>query len=102
DGSAYVSLVAFTQSRLRPIWGGRLAEMLSAPLAQHEFLNVRTYVRHEDEQGIFFMTEWIPNRVAAFVGPRTYGLPYRLGRMTYESRFRKVESQSKTLSIRVA
>src|SRR3954452_19916887 len=77
DGAAYVSLVAFTQSRLRPAMGGRLGEMLAAPLAHHEFLNVRTYVKHGNDRGIFFIAEWIPNRVAAFVGPRTYGLPYR-------------------------
>src|SRR5215211_6860238 len=45
DGVAYVSLVAFTQRRLRPSVGGRLAAALSTPLACHEFLNVRTYVR---------------------------------------------------------
>src|SRR5579864_1412005 len=45
EGVAYVSLVAFTQRRLRPRVGGRLAAVLSAPLASHEFLNVRTYVR---------------------------------------------------------
>src|SRR5690348_9171346 len=44
-GKAYVSLVAFTQERLRPRVGGRLAAALSAPLATHHFLNVRTYVR---------------------------------------------------------
>src|SRR5687767_16010729 len=67
EGQAYVSLVAFTQSRLRPTVGGRIGELLVAPLAHHEFLNVRTYVRQGDTRGIFFMTEWIPNRLAAFV-----------------------------------
>ena len=62
DGEAYVSLVAFTQRRLRPTLGGRLAAWLSRPLAEHEFLNVRTYVRHGETRGIFFLAEWIPNR----------------------------------------
>jgi uncharacterized protein YqjF (DUF2071 family) len=83
DGRAYVSLVAFTQKRLRPAFGGRLAAVLTAPLAEHEFLNVRTYVRHRGEAGIYFIAEWIPNRLAAWVGPRTYGLPYRLGELVY-------------------
>src|SRR5438067_894904 len=49
DGRAYVSLVAFTQRRLRPAFGGRLAALFAAPLADHAFLNVRTYVRHGGE-----------------------------------------------------
>src|SRR5206468_5090839 len=83
DGQAYVSLVAFTQRRLRPAFGGRVAAMLASPLADHAFLNVRTYVRHRGEAGIFFIAEWIPNRLAAWIGPRTYGLPYRLGQLYY-------------------
>ncbi|HEY7086499.1 MAG TPA: DUF2071 domain-containing protein [Tepidisphaeraceae bacterium] len=83
EGEAYVSLVAFTQARLRPAIGGRLTQWLSTPLASHEFLNLRTYVRHEQERGIYFIAEWIPNRLAALIGPRTYGLPYRLGRLEY-------------------
>ena len=99
DGVAYVSLVAFTQSRLRPTMGGRLGEMLVAPLAHHEFFNVRTYVRHGDDRGIFFMAEWIPNRVAAFIGPRTYGLPYRLGRLKYHGMRREVAAAGRRLTL---
>lgn len=84
EGAAYISLVAFTQRNLRPHVGGRLATMLSAPLASHEFLNVRTYVRHGGEMGIYFLCEWIPNRIAAWLGPPLYGLPYRLGKLQYE------------------
>jgi uncharacterized protein YqjF (DUF2071 family) len=83
EGMAYVSLVAFTQRRLRPALGGRLAEALSAPLACHEFLNVRTYVKVGGERGIHFIAEWIPNRLAALIGPPLYGLPYRVGRLRY-------------------
>ena len=85
DGDAYVSLVAFTQRRLRPSLGGRVAEVLSTPLACHEFLNVRTYVRDPatGERGIHFLAEWIPNRLAALIGPPMYGLPYRVGRLRY-------------------
>src|SRR3954466_5107482 len=79
DGDAYFSLVAFTQRRLRPSVGGRVAAWLSAPLAEHEFLNLRAYVRVNGERAIYFISEWIPNRLAALIGPRTYGLPYRLG-----------------------
>jgi len=99
EGEAYLSLVAFTQSRLRPTVGGRLGERIVAPLAHHEFLNVRTYVRHGDDRGIFFIAEWIPNRVAAFIGPRTYGLPYRLGRLNYDGMRREIAAEGKSLMI---
>ena len=105
EGHAYVSLVSFTQVRLRPIFGGRVAEWLSRPLATHEFLNVRTYVRHGDERGIFFLAEWIPNRLAVFLGPRLYGLPYRFGELNHsidsESRMtREVNCGGKQLRCR--
>lgn len=82
-GQAIVSLVAFTQTRLRPAGMGRLGELLSSPLAHHEFLNLRTYVQNGDERGIYFISEWIPNRLAALIGPATYGLPYRIGKLSY-------------------
>ena len=83
DGNAFISLVAFTQRRLRPRLGGRLTAFLSRPLAEHHFLNVRSYVRHAGEAGIYFLAEWIPNRLACLLGPRLYGLPYRLGKLDY-------------------
>ena len=83
QGRAYVSLVAFTMRDLRPRFGGKLTKALFRPIATHTFLNVRTYVKNGDESGIFFMAEWVPNRLAAFLGPRTFGLPYRLGQLDY-------------------
>ena len=87
DRQAYVSLVAFTQARLRPAIAGvvgRAAKLVTSPIARHEFLNCRTYVRHAGgARGIYFVAEWIPNRLAALIGPRTYGLPYRVGRIAY-------------------
>lgn len=84
DGRAYVSLVAFTMRGLRPAWGGRWTLWILSLIARHELLNVRTYVRHGPEPGIYFLTEWIPNRLSVLLGPRTFGLPYRLGRLAYQ------------------
>ena len=81
DGRAYVSLVAFTMRGLRFAAGGRLGAWLVAPVATHGLLNVRTYVTHRGMAAIYFMTEWIPNRLSVLVGPYTYGLPYRYGRL---------------------
>lgn len=84
DGMAYVSVVAFHMRNLRPHLGGAVAACLSRPMAQHGFLNVRTYVVHDGEPGIFFLAEWLPNALSVFIGPRTFGLPYRYGKLDYQ------------------
>ena len=84
DGSAYVSVVAFVQHNLRPKVGGRVSALLSKPLATHPFCNVRTYVVVNGDPGIYFLAEWIPNRLAVLLGPPLYGLPYRLGNICYD------------------
>ena len=56
---------------------------LLKPIATHEYLNVRTYVRHGAETGIYFLAEWLPNRLSVALGPRFFGLPYRLDRFDY-------------------
>jgi|SRR5450432_925236 len=84
QGQAFVSLVAFTQAHLRPTVGGKIFELLSRPLATHEFLNLRAYVHVDGESGIYFIAEWIPNWLATLIGPRMYGLPYRLGDLNYQ------------------
>jgi len=57
DERAFVSLVAFTMRGMRPRFGGRLGKLLLKPIANHNFLNVRTYVTHNREAGIYFMAE---------------------------------------------
>ena len=83
EGRALVSLVAFTMRDMHPRQGGRIAAWTFKPIATHPFLNVRTYVKHEAEPGIYFMTEWLPNRLSVLLGPLLYGLPYRLASLTY-------------------
>jgi uncharacterized protein YqjF (DUF2071 family) len=82
-GRAFVSLVAFTMRRMRPRCGGRAGEWLFKPIATHEFLNLRTYVRAKNEPGIFFLAEWLSNRLSVPLGPALFGLPYRFGRINY-------------------
>ncbi len=81
NGMAYVSCVAFTMKRLRPRMGG---EWLFKPIATHEFLNVRAYVKHGGVKGIYFLAEWLPNKLNVLLGPTVFGLPYRLGVNQYE------------------
>jgi uncharacterized protein YqjF (DUF2071 family) len=82
-GKAYVTLVAFTLEKMRPRRGGRLGRWLLTPVANHRFLNVRTYVRVGNETGIYFITEYMDNLVALKLGPLAFGLPYRFARMAY-------------------
>lgn len=83
-GCAYVSAVAFTLRGMRPRIGGRVGAWLCAPLATERFLNLRTYVCCNDEPGIYFLAEWVAKRLNSILGPRIYGLPYRLGRLSYD------------------
>ncbi len=81
DGKAYVSLVAFTMRGLRPRRGGRIIRTMFKPIATHEFLNVRAYVKHGGESGIYFLAEWLPNALSVLLGRPLFGLPYRLGQL---------------------
>jgi uncharacterized protein len=86
-GRAFVSLVAFTMRGMRPRLGGALGALLFKPIATHHFLNVRTYVKHKGETGIYFMREWLSNRMAAWLGPWSFGLPYRFGKIEHRGDF---------------
>ena len=79
-------LQPFTLRGLRCRFGGKLGEWLFKPIATHEFLNVRTYVRHRGEPGIIFLAEWLSNPLSVKLGPKTFGLPYRYGKIRYEHR----------------
>lgn len=84
NGRAFVSAVAFTMRGMRPRVGGRFVQWLFRPIATHDFLNLRTYVRHRGEPGIHFLAEWLSNSIAVKLGPALFGLPYRRGRISYE------------------
>jgi uncharacterized protein YqjF (DUF2071 family) len=97
EGKAYVSIVAFSIRRLRLAFGGRIGEWLFRPIGNHEFFNVRTYVRHGDRAGIFFMAEWLNNPLSVALGPRSYGLPYKFGALNYDHTLeRKIHGHATT------
>jgi uncharacterized protein YqjF (DUF2071 family) len=83
EGRAFISLVAFTMRNMRFARLGALGVWLCKPIATHEFLNLRTYVRHGNETGICFLTEWLPNRLSLLLGPLLYSLPYRHAAIHY-------------------
>jgi uncharacterized protein YqjF (DUF2071 family) len=100
-GQAYVSLVAFTQQKLRFTFGGPLTVWVGGVMGNHDFLNVRTYIREQDEPGIHFIAEWVPNWLATWVAPPLYGLPYRLGCLDYDATGGRVTSGEGTLQFRM-
>ena len=102
DGCAFVSLVMFTMENMRPRCGGQIAAWLFRPIATHDFLNVRTYVRHGGETGIHFLAEWLSNRIAVRLGPATFGLPYRHGRIAYQHDWRSGELRGRVADAKAA
>jgi uncharacterized protein YqjF (DUF2071 family) len=90
QGRAFVSTVAFSMRGMRPRLGGRFTASLFKPLASHHFLNVRTYVKHRGEDGIFFMAEWLSSRLSVSLGPLLFGLPYHYARIAYGNNRRQV------------
>jgi uncharacterized protein YqjF (DUF2071 family) len=84
EETAFVSIVAFRQSRFRLAGRGAWSAALGAAAA-HPFLNVRAYVRSGGERAIFFIAEWVSNVLGLLIAPMLYGLPYRLGRIGYHA-----------------
>lgn len=83
EDRAVVSLVAFWMHGFRPRRGGALTSWTTWPIANYPLLNLRTYVRVDGEPAIYFLREWVTNRLGAYLGPRTFGLPYHLARIQY-------------------
>lgn len=84
DGRAYASVVAFAQRNFRPAILPGLSQLLTWPVRNYLFCNVRTYVRVGGEPGIYFLREWVSSPVAALAAPRVYGLPYVPARLRYD------------------
>lgn len=84
DGRAYASVVAFTQRAFRPALFPAISQLLTLPVRSYRFCNVRTYVRVGDEEGIFFLREWVSSPVAALAAPQVYGLPYAPAQLRYD------------------
>lgn len=80
DGTAYVGLVPFTMTGVRPLW----APPVPGLSAFHE-VNLRTYVHHQGgEPGVWFFSLDAANPVAVAVARLAYHLPYNLARMSLE------------------
>ncbi len=78
DGSAWVGLVPFRVTELRPTFAPALPWISHFPET-----NVRTYVRGPDSEPAVWFFTLEADRLAAVLGARlTFGLPYRWARMS--------------------
>ena len=92
---AWISLVFFTMRNMRLPWLPDLTRHMLRPMSNHQFLNVRTYVKHIGEPGIYFLHEWLNNRLSVLLGAATFGLPYHYARIETD----QVECDGKRLMI---
>lgn len=76
DGSAWVSLVAFTMEQIRP--NGIPA---FAPVSNFHEINVRTYVTAENKPGVYFLNIEAAKPISAFIARQLSGLPYEKAKM---------------------
>lgn len=107
EPAAWISLVFFTLRNMRLPWARTVSRILMKPMSDHQFLNVRTYVKHSSEPGIFFMHEWLNNHLSVLLGAATFGLPYHHATFEDEGVRRgdkrlTVSKQPQTLSTQVA
>ena len=78
EGRAYIGLVPFTMTGVRPVWCPAVPGLSSF----HE-VNVRTYVHQGGrDPGVWFLSLDASSRVAVLVARATYHLPYRFARMS--------------------
>lgn len=99
EGNAYVTLVGFRTSRLYVNRLGEWTRWVHFPISHHSFLNVRTYVTHRGEPGIYFIKEYVNSLPAVPAGRMTFGLPYSYADISFDHKnpaeglFGKVEAK---------
>ena len=77
EGKAYVGLIPFTMSGVRPAWSPVVPGLSNF----HEF-NVRTYVHFEGEKpGVWFFSLDAANLIAVMIARTLWKLPYFHARM---------------------
>lgn len=83
DAQAWVSVVMFSQRGTRPAAGGGALRWAALPIANYRFCNLRTYVCVDGEPGVYFLTEWLSNPLAAMLARVVYGLPCSVAQERY-------------------
>lgn len=76
DGTAWVSVVAFTMERIRP----RFLPSFP-PISDFDEINIRTYVRFQEKQGVYFLSIEGGKKISCMVARELSGLPYYYSNM---------------------
>jgi uncharacterized protein len=85
DGSAWVGIVPFTMTGVRPTFAPPLPG-LSSMLE----VNVRTYVHYDGVPGVYFMSMDTDHALATWIGRRRFHLPYHRARVVRLEHNRRV------------
>jgi len=72
EGKAWISLVAFTMEKIRP---RNLPYFL--PVSNFDEINIRTYVKHRNKPGVYFLSIEGGKRLSCMVARHLSELPYR-------------------------
>lgn len=98
SGEAWVGLVPFTMARVCPLWAPRLGNgaLHRACYAFHE-TNVRTYVRHKGEAGVWFFSLDAASAPAVVAARLWYKLPYFRARMSLDEHDGDIHYHSRRL-----
>ncbi len=86
-GQAYVSLVAFCTRRIFVHRLGEWTHWLHRPVTHHSFLNLRTYVKHRGEAGVYFLKVFVNSLPAVPLARLSYGLPYHFCNLQLDHSF---------------
>lgn len=78
DGSPWMSVVAFEVKKLRP----RFLPGFK-PISSFTEVNIRTYVKHEDKPGVYFLSIKANKRLSCAMARLVSGLPYKYSSFEY-------------------
>jgi uncharacterized protein YqjF (DUF2071 family) len=93
DGEAYVGLVPFTMSGVRPVWSPPFP-----PLSNFHETNVRTYVHYRGrDPGVWFFSLDAASAPAVQIARTLWKLPYHFARMHVETVGGEVDYRSERL-----
>jgi uncharacterized protein YqjF (DUF2071 family) len=93
DGQAWIGIVPFHMSDVRPRWTPALPGLSRFPE-----LNVRTYVCLDNKPGVFFFSLDASNAAAVWAARRFYHLPYFRAKMRVDVSGHHVSYSSRRLS----
>ncbi len=93
DGEAYIGLVPFTMSGVRPVWSPPFP-----PISNFHETNVRTYVHYRGrDPGVWFFSLDAASAPAVHIARTIWKLPYYFARMRIETFGDEVDYRSERL-----